>query len=161
VPKMLSLLLVIIFTAVPQTSPAQTPKVPFSITISTDNPEVRAGADVFIKIKMTNHSNHAVDCTRAPSNGSDRAYEYDVRVLGGGATPKVIRPHPEIGETFSSWPCTLSPGESTTMDDTLISKLFDMSRPGTYSITVTRFISGNRKEDGLVKSNILKVMVRP
>jgi hypothetical protein len=147
--------------AVRDSGSAQSSHPPFSISISVEKPEVKAGSDVYIKIQMTNTSNHAVDCTRAPSNGSDRAYQYDVREVGGVPASKVARPHPEIGETFHSWPCVLNPGESTTMDDSLISKLYDMSRPAKYLIQVSRFISGDRKENGVVKSNTITLTVTP
>jgi len=147
--------------AVRDPASAQSSQPPFSISITAEKPEIKAGSDVYIKIQMTNTANHAVDCTRAPSNGSDRAYQYEVREIGGAPPSKVARPHPEIGETFHSWPCVLNPGESTTMDDSLISKLYDLSRPGKYSIRASRFISGDRKENGVVKSNTITITVTP
>jgi hypothetical protein len=102
-----------------------------------------------------------VDCTRVPSNGSDIAYQYDVRDLSGNPAAKVPKEHPEIGAPFHVWPCVVKPGESTTLDENLISREYDMTRPGKYAISVSRFIEGDRKEAGVVKSNVITVTVIP
>jgi hypothetical protein len=142
---------------------AQSSQLPFSIGISAERPVVKAGSDVFIQIQMVNTSNHDVDCTRVPTNASDRAYQYDIRDSRGNLAEKMtLAPkHPEIKETFSIWPCVLKPGESTSKDDNLISKLYDLSRPGKYVVQVSRFISGARKEEGVVKSNTITITVTP
>lgn len=140
---------------------AQPPNAPFSIKLSTVKPEVKAGSDIYLRIQMTNTSNHDVDCTRVASNGSDRAYTYDVFDANGNPLEKRTRKHPEIGETFSSWPCVLKPGESTSEDDSLLSSLYDMTRPGKYSVQVSRYISGDRKENGVTKSNMITITVNP
>ncbi len=140
---------------------AQSPSPPFSITLSAEKPVVKAGSDVFIQIQMTNTSNHSIDCTRVASNGLDKAYEYELRDKSGAAISAIPRKHPEIGEPFSAWPCVLKPGESTTKDDALISKLFDLSRPGKYVVQVSRLIAGDHKEQGMVKSNSITITVTP
>ena len=139
----------------------QPPNATFSITVTTEKPDVKAGSDIYLRIKMTNTSNHDVDCTRVASNGSDRAYLYDVRDANGTPLEKAVRKHPEIGETFSSWPCVLKPGESTSEDENFLSPVYDMTRPGKYSVQVSRYISGGRKEDGLVRSNKITITVIP
>ena len=69
--------------------------------------------------------------------------------------------HPEIKEDSSIWPCVLlKPGGSNSFDS-YIGRRNDMSRPGKYMIQVSRFISGTRKEDGVVKSNTITVTVVP
>ena len=142
-------------------APAAAQSAPFSIRLSAEKPEVKAGARIWVQIQMTNLSNHNVDCTRAPSNGSDRAYLYDVRDEKGTPLEKAVRKHLEIGETFSSRPCVLKPGESTSEDENFLSPVYDMTRPGKYSVRVSRYISGGRKEDGLVKSNKITITVIP
>jgi hypothetical protein len=134
---------------------------PFSIRITTDKSEVKAGSDIFIKIQMTNTSSHTIDCTKVPSNGSDIAYQYDVRDMSGNPALKVPKEHPEIGAPFHVWPCVIKPGESTTLDQNLINREYDMSRPGKYAISVSRFIEGDRKGAGIVKSNVITVSVIP
>jgi hypothetical protein len=153
-----SLLLAVIF---PFLAPAAAQSAPFSISLSTQKPEIKAGSKVWVQIQMTNLSNHDVDCTRAPSNGSDRAYRYEVRDEAGNAVGPFARKHPEIGETSNIWPCILKAGEATTKDDNLLSGLYDMSKPGKYVVRVSRFVSGTRKEDGVVKSNEITITVTP
>jgi hypothetical protein len=141
-------------------APAAAQSAPFSIRLSAEKPEVKAGARIWVQIQMTNLSNHDVDCTRAPSNGSDRAYRYEVRDAGN-PVGALVRKHPEIGETSNIWPCILKSGETTTKDDNLVSGLYDMGKPGKYVIRVSRFISGGRKEDGVIKSNEITITVTP
>jgi hypothetical protein len=139
---------------------AQPPQPPFSITIRAEKPDIKAGTEVFIKVRMKNVSDHEVDCTRVPTNGWDGAYQYDLRDIRGNlAERKLLVPnHPEIKESSSIWPCILKPGESTN-DDHIISRLYDMSHPGKYLIQVSRLISGGHKEDGVVKSNTITITV--
>lgn len=156
--RLLSLLLVASTLALGAPSDKSSP---FTIRISTDKSDVKAGSDIFIKIQLANTSNHTVDCTMVPSNGSDSAYQYDVRDLSGNPAPKVRKDHPEISPPFHIWPCVLNPGESTALNETLVSREYDMSRPGKYTISVSRFIEGDRKEAGVVKSNVITVTVIP
>jgi hypothetical protein len=79
----------------------------------------------------------------------------------GNTVGPLARKHPEIGETSNIWPCVLKPGEATTKDDNLISELYDMTKPGKYVVRVSRFISGSRKEDGVIKSNEITITVTP
>jgi hypothetical protein len=141
---------------------AQPAQPQFSITISTEKTEVKAGSELFIKVQMKNISDHEVDCSRVPTNGWDGAYQYDVRDTHGNlAERKLLVPgHPEIKGASSIWPCILKPGESTN-DDHIISRLYDLSHPGKYAIQVSRLITGGHKEDGVVKSNTITITVTP
>ena len=56
------LLLACMISASTSVAIAQTAKDPFSITISADKPTVVAGSRVYIRIKLTNMSDHVVDC---------------------------------------------------------------------------------------------------
>lgn len=131
---------------------------PFSIKISVENPEVKVGSEIHIKIQLKNESNHDVDCSGAPSNGLDRAYQYEVLDDSAKMANKVLRSHPEVGETFSVWACSVKPGETANAAGGIISRLYDMRRPGRYTIQVSRAISDNPK-DGVVKSNKITVTV--
>jgi len=141
---------------------AQPPQPPFSITISAEKTEVKTGSEVFIKIQMKNTSGHEVDCSMAPTNGWDAAYQYDVRDTHGNlAERKLLAPgHPEIKEDSSIWPCILKPGESNNFDS-YIGRRNDMSRPGKYVVQVSRLIVSGHKESGMVKSNTITITVTP
>jgi len=132
---------------------------PFSITIRAEPNTVKAGADVWLKIKLTNTSNHDVDCSSADVNGVDMRYQYDVRSCSGSTIQRVARSHPELA-SGSIRLCTLKPGESTIDKDGRIGQLFSLTQPGTYVIQVLCGTSDNEK-DGVVKSNKITVTVRP
>jgi len=158
-PYRLSLVVILSVSAL---ASAKSPQPPFSITISAEKPEVKAGSEVFIRIQMKNISDHEVDCSMAPTNGWDAAYQYDVRDAQGTLAERkpLVPGHPEIKEDSSIWPCVLKPGGSNSFDS-YIGRRNDMTRPGKYMIQVSRFISGTRKEDGVVKSNTITVTVVP
>jgi hypothetical protein len=138
----------------------QTSQAPFTITVGTDKPEVKVGDPVDLKIEMKNISDHDLECGGAPSNALDRRYGYDVVYEDGQAAPKVVRNHPEIGETGSIWRCVIKPGETATAARGRISQLYDFSRPGKYSIQVWRHEAFDARSD-VVRSNTLEVTVVP
>ena len=127
----------------------QTSQQPFTITISTDKPQVKSGDPVYIETVMTNISDHDFDCTSYGSNALDRNYRYDV-TDEQGPVPKVKRKYPEIGETGSSFPCIIKPGESAHAAGGLISVLYDFTRPGKYTIQVSRPVWGDDQRPGTV-----------
>lgn len=147
---------------------SQTSQQPFAITISTDKPQVKQGDIVLINITMKNTSDHDVDCTGNPSNALDRNFVYDVVDEDG-------RPVPIIEKKYhggsSIWLCTIKPGETSHSAGGLISRLFDFSRPGKYTIQVSRPIWGDDQRPGtdgmvqnntpVVKSNTITITVLP
>lgn len=130
-------------------------QTPFSITISTDKQTVIAGSDVYIKIKLTNTSDGTVDCSSAYSNGLDRRYLYDVHDKDGKSVEKPGEHHELNGVSFSM--CDLPPGD-TANGETRITTLYDLTKPGKYTVQLSRFIGKDEKE-GLVKSNTLTLVV--
>jgi hypothetical protein len=146
----------------------QTAQQPFTITVSTNKPEVKSGDPVYIDVIMTNTSDHDVDCTIYSSNALDRNYRYEV-FDKQGPVPKIKRKYPEIGETFSSWPCIIKPGETSRPSGGLISILYDFHRPGKYTIQVSRPVLGDDQRPGTamtvhnnnpeIKSNIITITV--
>ncbi len=138
----------------------QAAKAPFTIELSTDQPAVKAGSEVSIKVHLTNTSKRVLDCSGTISNltGVDPNYVFEVRDEGNSAVPLRVYEHPELatGQPVSR---SLKPGESFT-DEQEVSRLIDMSRPGKYSIQVARRISDDKK-DGVIKSNAITVTVTP
>jgi hypothetical protein len=74
-------------------------------------------------IKLTNTSDHNVDCSMAYSNSLDRRYIYEVRTPAGSLVAKRARKHPEIGEPGSFYPCTINPGQSTRWNEEPVPRL--------------------------------------
>jgi len=133
---------------------------PFSITISTDKPTVKAGSDVYVEIRMTNTSNHSVDCTHQSQDFLDRSFEYEVRDGSRKLIPKLERNVPLESDGVSGSPRSIKPGETCEAFGGYVSHPYDMSRPGEYTIQVSRRISGNPR-DGVVKSNRITITVTP
>lgn len=130
---------------------------PFTITISVDQPRIKAGSEAWITVKMTNTSDHEVDCTAMLVNGVDRRFHYDVEDESGKPMRKQDL-HPE-NYPGSVQMCTLEPGHSVS-HQTRISWLDDLTKPGEYTVQLSRG-AGETEEEGTVKSNKITITVTP
>jgi hypothetical protein len=144
----------------------------FVVTISVENldsqtgPEdytVKAGSDVFIKVHLTNTSKHklALGYDKDSRTNVDFSHQYEVRDSHGSLAQKRTIAHPEIGSTGHGWPARiLKPRESMDITGDDISRLYDLSQPGAYTVQLSRTVSDDPK-DGVVKSNAITVKVTP
>jgi hypothetical protein len=142
---------------------AQRAKQPsFSVTIGTAQEAVKPGSTVMVQILYKNTSDHAITLPRSPSpeqgeflnviemrdQMNKRAAETDygkcLRESGGEGDMTVV--------VF-----TLQPGE-TLKDGVLLNKMYDLSRPGKYTIQVLKTDPDNRTT---AKSNKLTITVKP
>ncbi len=161
------LLLAGVSVAVPNQSEAEKQvKPPFSITISTETPTVKAGSGLSIKISITNTSNHDINATSAyfmgPYAFMDAGYDEEVRDSKGNLAKSKQPPMPGADDPVvidSVRIKILKPGE-TTGSITGVSPDYDISQPGEYFIQLSKRISDNPK-DGVVKSNKITVTVTP
>ena len=130
---------------------------PFKIAITTDSPTVVAGSDVWIKVSLTNTSDHDVDegVMYITEINLDTTFRFEVRDEHGKLVPKRTYPHPELGYSGSVIFRTISRGETLTQDQR-VSALYDMRKPGKYTIQVWR-----RNPEYDIKSNVVTVMVTP
>ncbi len=117
---------------------AQTPKQPFTITLKAETPQVRVGGRVILDVIMTNTSDHEIDCTSYFYDSIDQNYRYHVLYEDGNPPAKIVR---KTGS--NSFPCILKPGQSDTPSGGVISRIFDFSRPGKYTIQVSRPVWGD------------------
>ena len=129
---------------------------PFTLKISPVAEKVKVGRDVFINITLTNTSDHPLDLSTYVVGSTDMSYNYDVRMQDGSPAPKRDMNFPYPG-SFSG--VTLAPGEKTSGEN-FISWLVDFSKPGKYTIQISRAISG-KPSDGVVKSNTITMEVIP
>src|SRR6266446_10392577 len=76
---------------------------PFKIAITADSPTVVAGSDVWIKVSLTNTSDHDVNegAMSVTEINLDSAFRFEVRDEHGKMVPKRTYPHPELGYTCS------------------------------------------------------------
>jgi hypothetical protein len=145
---------------------AYSQNAPFTIALSAAKSKVDVGGPVDLRVVMTNTSDHDVDCTTNGSNALDRSYEYEVTDENGRPVRKIEKEH---HGGSSIWPCIVKPGQSDGPSGGRISVLYDFSRPGLYTIQVSRKVWGDEDRPGtfgkgndhapVVKSNIITVTV--
>ena len=139
---------------------------PFTLTLRANKSTEVADSQVFVSAKMTNISDHDVDCTEAEIDGTLVSYEYDVRDENG--KPIDLRdkslPYSSPGHTGKHWDkCNLEPGKSREIA-LIVSFRYDLSKPGKYSIQVARRSSTDSegfRAGELVRSNTVVVTVLP
>jgi hypothetical protein len=145
---------------------AQVAPPPFSLTLSSSEKVIRVGSEARLEIVLKNTSIH--EFSIATSNLKDRAeshYLIDVRDSKGRPVPDTEYAHtvwnlnskPTTLFVFSEIVDTLKPGETMT-DVAVITKLYDLTRPGKYTIRVSRKI-WKELGKGTVKSNPITITV--
>jgi len=129
---------------------------PFKIAITTESPTVVAESDVSIKVSLTNTSNQDVNEGVMYKDGInlDSTLRSDVRNEHGKLVPKRTYPHEEL-RTGSVIFRTIRAGQTLTQEQR-VSSLYDMRKPGKYTIQVWK-----RNPDYDIKSNIVTVTVTP
>lgn len=153
-------------------------KASFSLTIRTSQDVVKAGSEVLVLITLTNISDHdlydSVPVTSSPAG--ENSYGIEIRNDKGVRAPLtrygyIARgevPPPEMnasqpGEwmgslfTGSVLLVTVEPGK-TSGAAIRANELYDLSRPGKYSIQVTKRDDENKT---IVTSNTITVTVAP
>jgi len=141
-----------------------------AVTISAEAPEsqtgpdsytVKAGSDVFVKVHLTNTGKHKLflNYDKDSRTNVDFLHRYEVRDSNGNAAMKRAINHPEIGSTGNGWPPrVLQPGESMDITGDDISRLYDLSQLGEYTIQLSRFVSDDPRAS-VVRSNTITVKV--
>jgi hypothetical protein len=136
-------------------------ETPFKVTIKADGPTVKAGGDALIQVTITNTSKRAIEYAVSYNRmlAMDTLDKYDV-LPKGAATPvqKNVVKHLELAGGSLRPPVIIKPGETKVVGTDVISVLYNLSRPGQYSVQLLRPVSSNPK-DGIVKSNAITVTV--
>jgi len=130
---------------------------PFTLSLETEQNVVKARSEVKVNVTLRNSSNQAIDM----SSGSEEIdYAIDVRDSQGGLAPDTDfarklkrRPYYSSEQVFS-----LKPGESLPKATLSITKFYDLSRPGKYTIQVSRAVP-KELGGGTIKSNTITVTV--
>lgn len=164
--KLRVLLLIFLIFAAPVFALGQAIEQPFTLAIKASKPMETAGSQVFVWVKMTNISDHAIDCTESETDGTLTSYGYDVRDEGGSPIDqrdKSLR-YSSPGHTGKRWDkCSLEPGKSKDIE-LIVSLRYDLSKPGKYAIQLSRrslLDSKGMRTGEWVKSNIITVTVLP
>ena len=136
-----------------QSAASKQNKQPFSITITLLSAEVRAGAEVFVRVLLTNTSHSKIGARGIfLAQGLDTSYRYNCRNAAGNSVAKEIEMVGSVHETPA-----LMPGESREQEAP-VSRACDLARPGKYTIQVSREIPPELGK-GTVKSNRITITV--
>ena len=129
---------------------------PVALTITAENPTIVGGADVTIKVSLTNTSGQDVPegVMYKDGIGLDSTFRFEVRDEHGNLVPKRTYPYEELrtGKVIFR---TIRTGETLTQNQT-VSAQYDMRKPGKYTIQVWR-----RNLDYDIKSDIITITVTP
>ncbi len=141
---------------------AQTVRPPFSLTISAKT-AIQEGSDVKIRIALTNTSTRKLSVLHEKANeiGERVGFSLDVRDANNiqvslTAYGKAYYNH-ELALVGAPYYADVRPGQ-TLEDWIVVSKLYDLSKPGKYKIQVQRT---DEDTSVVVKSNVLNIMIAP
>jgi len=136
------------------------PEQSLKITIVAAQNSVMAGDPIEITVTMKNISDH--DVTMGKSVGNTQA-ELDYEIIVRGKNGEMLNEtsyKKRIKEAAGSWKTfTLKPGEERT-ETSNINKLYDLSRPGEYTVQVEKELPASEGK-GMVQSNTIAITVTP
>jgi hypothetical protein len=139
----------------------------FTISLQSNQPTVKLGTEINVDVILTNTSNRNISFAKA--NGVAKGhlvYTVSVKDEKGNAVParKTREANPEEDsasfaniEVTNFQVLTLVPGQ-TLRDQIVLSKLFDFSHPGKYTVRVQRAQPNNKI---LHESNAVTIIVEP
>jgi hypothetical protein len=138
---------------------------PFSVTLQPPTGPVKAGSEVRVKVTTTNTSDHEI---RFAKGFGQEEYDFEIEVRDEqGKTPPLTESYRNLKEhPTSKWGSystyVLEPGKSLE-DELAVTRLYILTRPGKYTVSVTR---GRRPMyqtlgKGGVKSKSVTVTVIP
>jgi dipeptidyl aminopeptidase/acylaminoacyl peptidase len=134
----------------------------FAITISGPQGEVRVGSDVAVGITLRNVSDHQIMFGHRPgTNNPEFSYEIEMRNAQGQLVEETAygrEAHdPRRRQEESRTVDYVQPG-GTTVQTAHIAKLVSLSRPGSYTVLVSRKDTGSGE---VVRSNEVKFAIVP
>jgi hypothetical protein len=151
-------------------APARAAEPELSLTVSIAKDGVKAGAEVRLRILLTNLTDHQIQIGRLLHPlGQENEYSFDVRDNQGRKVPltrygRAVNGTPDKGdEGQSCGDCSgfgqdLDPHEKVT-DEIVISKIYDLTKPGRYTIQVGRPHRVSRESETIIKSNTITLTI--
>ncbi len=131
--------------------------VPFTLTLDAEENAVKAGSEVKVDITLRNSSNRAMYM----SYGSGELdYAFEVRDSQNRVPPETEFARKSKGRAYvsSDHVFYLQPGESLPKALVVLTKFYDLSRPGKYTIQVSRAVP-KEAGGGVIKSNLITITV--
>jgi hypothetical protein len=149
--------LVLILLAMCGASSMRSSAPTFSLTLEAEENPVKAASEVKVDITLHNSSNRAMQINYGLS---ELDYAFEVRDSQNRIPEKTEFARKSKGRTHFSGDQTfyLQPGESLPKAPLVLSKFYDLSRAGKYSIQVTRSVP-KELGGGVVKSNVIIITV--
>jgi hypothetical protein len=145
------------FASVAQTTPAT-----FSIRIVARQDVVKTGSSIGVVALLTDTTNHKINFIMVNDDmGGDNGYI--PKVLDDTGNPLPLSKYGQLiikGPRLQgrSGQIRLQPGDSTVPHEIILSELYDLTRPGKYTIQMERIDKDSKVH---VKSNIITVTVTP
>ncbi len=141
------------------------PKQLFSLMIAAPKEPLRVGAELRLLVTVTNTSDRNISFITSPGLMPEDGFLYEISVRdsqGSPAPPSAYRRTmdkripTDYGSRFAR---RLKPGESF-VDQVTVTRFYDLSRPGNYTISVTRPMPPRQNlGNGSVTSNAVTVTV--
>ena len=145
--------------------PAQTAEPTFAVTIRLEPDVVKVNSEIRVKTTLINKSNGKISFERSPEDMAELEFQAYVRDDHGNPAPlteygrlvlKGEGPLPPLVTRFAGYTALL-PGESLKCD-VVITRLYDLSQPGKYTIQVERIHDSLKM---VAKSNTITATVTP
>lgn len=135
---------------------------PFTITISTRDAIFKVGEPIHLRVTLKNISSKEIRLAEAPGAPPPAEYQYRFDVRDGNGRHAALTNYARtfmraVPPSGSRVTLALQPGE-TSDDETALNKLYDLARPGTYVVQVTRAVPEYLGK-GIVKSNALTITI--
>ena len=143
----------------PQTAPSLTLTLSAELRNKSIS-EFRVGSKVWITVKMTNITDHTIDCSGWYGDAGNMSNSFDVRDEDGKPVDKVVHQHPEM-DTPSHYSRGIPSGESD-IDEVQMERVYKLDRPGKYVIQVSRPDIDFKDDKGnfvIVKSNSITITI--
>ena len=125
-----------------------------------DGPVFKTNSEVRLSIALKNTTNHniSIPVTMGPA---EFVYQIEAKDAKGNAAPytkygRGVMVDKTVGARTSAIYVPLKPGETRQVAEVIVSKLFDLSKPGEYTIRVHRYDDQNKVD---IDSNELKLTV--
>lgn len=153
----LKLALILITMAVCAASSTQSSTPPFALTLDAEENSVKAGSEVKVDITLRNSSNRAISISYGLS---ELDYAFEVRDSQNRIPPDTEFARKSKGRAYFSSVHVfyLQPGESLPKAPLVVSKFYDLSRPGKYLVQVSRAVP-KELGSGTVKSNAITITI--
>jgi hypothetical protein len=147
----------LIIMAVCASSSLRSTTAPFTLTLEPGENAVKPGSELKVYVTLRNSSNRAIYMS---VGSGDVDYAIEVHDSRGRPAPDTdfARKLKERAYYSSDSVFTLQPGESLPKTPLIVTKFYDLSRPGKYLIQANRAIP-KELGGGVVKSNFITITV--